>query len=99
MRPGRAAVARGSRTIPPDQGALFYTSILAACGQRSPVPEPCSYPGSKSTGWKSALAGRTRSQTPLTKLEAVGQVFRTSDPDEGARAAALIEQAITHNAH
>ncbi len=32
MRPGRAAVARGSRTIPPDLGALFHTSILAACG-------------------------------------------------------------------
>jgi hypothetical protein len=60
--------------------------------QRSPVPEPCSYPGSKSSSWKSALACRTRSQTPLTKLEAVGQVFGTSDPDEGARAAALVNR-------
>ena len=55
--------------------------------------------GQQSTSWKSALACRTRSHTPLTKLEAVEQVFGTSDPDEGARAAALIEQAITHNAH
>lgn len=49
----------------------------------------CSYPGSKSISWKSALACRTRSQTPLAELEAVGQVFGTSDPDEGARASAL----------
>jgi hypothetical protein len=75
--------------------ALFHTSILAACGSDRRYRSHALIPGSKSTSWKSALACRTRSQTPLKKLEAVGHVFGTTDPDQGARAAALIEQAIT----
>jgi hypothetical protein len=76
--------------------ALFHTSILAACGSDRRYRSHALIPGSKSTSWKSALACRTRSQTPLKKLEAVGHVFGTTDPDEGVGSCSY---RTGHNAH